>query len=496
MEKIKSFKDAKEFNEIFGKNPSGARKNKILLTLLKDVNFWRKRKEFPVFFQKCVEMKSQQSLFDALMCQFGCKQPRVTSCGSEFFVCEFFSAENGRYGTDEQEGLCEDGDFMKIRVLLFDNGKEVIRKTSPGKVLRQIISDTQYSWLPDSVVNFLCEKFTEKWTAYAEDKIGNFELRVDDDFGFIYDSSYCDGDFHSCMTDERFEDFYNECVSAKAASLLKDNLVVARCVIFTDVHDEDTGNVLRLAERQYSTDQDNLLKQMLVSKLIAGGYIDGFKTVGAGCHSPMDFVLNDGTPLVHKMHIPCVWRENCNDAPYMDSFKWLVSENDKLYNYPHDEASYLFEETDGTAEYMLCTVYKNGEQIQVSEEERDRNYTYISREEVYVYDEDVFRCERCNTQTFFSSAELESESVHSSYTDEDYCCNDCMDKSILEYFAQELRSGGTNYTSPYYTDVCISKFVKIRVNLDVYDALDNNGYIDLEEDSEVISETFFKNYDR
>lgn len=496
MEKIKSFKDAKEFNEIFGKNPSGARKNKILLTLLKDVNFWRKRKEFPVFFQKVVEMKSQQSLFDALLCQFKCWKPSINFYGIMFFDCEFFSAENGRYGTDKQEGLCEDGDFTKIRVKLFDNGKEVVRKTSPGKVLRQIISDTQYSWLPDSVVNFLCEKFTEKWTAYAEDKIGNFELCVDDDFGFIYDSSYCDGDFNSCMTDNGYEDFYDECVSAKAACLKKDDLIVARCVIFTDVHDEDTGDVLRLAERQYSTDQDNLLKQMLVSKLIAGGHIDGFKTVGAGCHTPMDFVLNDGTPLVHKMHIPCVWREDCNHAPYMDSFKWFVDENDTLYNYHREDASHLFEETDGTAENLLCTVYKNGEQIQVSEEERNNYYTYFPMEEVYVYDEDVFRCERCDTQTFFSSAELDSESVHCSYTDEDYCCNDCMNKSILEHFAQELRSGGTNYTSPYYTDVRISKFVKIGVNFDVYDALDNNGYIDLEEDSEVISEKFFEDYDR
>lgn len=496
MEKIKSFKDAKEFNEIFGKNPSGARKNKILLTLLKDVNFWRKRKEFPVFFQKVVEMKSQQSLFDALLCQFKCWKPSINFYGIRFFVCEFFSAENGRYETDEQEGLCEDGDFMKIRVLLFDNGKEVVRKTSPGKVLRQIISDTQYSWLPDSVVNFLCEKFTEKWTAYAEDKIGNFELRVDDDFGFIYDSSHCDGDFHSCMTDEGYDDFYSECVSAKAASLLKDGLIVARSVIFTDVHDEDTGNVLRLAERQYSTGQDNLLKQMLVSKLIAGGYIDGFKTVGAGCHSPMDFVLNDGTPLVHKMHIPCVWRENCNDAPYMDSFKWFVTENDKLYNYPHDEASYLFENTDGTAEYMLCTVYKNGEQIMVSEADREMYYTYFPREEVYVFDEDVFRCERCDTQTFFSSAELQSNSVHSSYTDENYCCNDCMDKSILEYFADELKSDGYNYGYPYYKYVFFSKFVRIDVCEEVYDALENKGYLELDGDREVISEKFFEDYDR
>lgn len=494
MEKIKSFKDAKEFNEIFGKNPSGARKNKILLTLLKDVNFWRKRKEFPVFFQKVVEMKSQQSLFDALLCQFECSKPRVTSCGVEFFVCEFFSAENGRYGTDEQEGLCEDGDFTKIRVKLFDNGKEVVRKTSPGKVLRQIISDTQYSWLPDSVVNFLCEKFTEKWTAYAEDKIGHFTLCVDDDFDFIYNSSNCNGDFHSCMTDEGYDDFYNECVSAKAACLLKDELIVARCVIFTNVYDEETGDVLRLAERQYSTDQDNLLKQMLVSKLIAGGHIDGFKTVGAGCHSPMDFVLNDGTPLVHKMHIPCGWC-GCNNAPYMDSFKWYVDENDTLYNYYREDASHLFEETDGTAENLLCTVYKNGEQIQVSQEERDRNYTYFSREEVYVYDEDVFRCERCNTQTFFSSDELESNSVHSSYTDEDYCCNDCMDRSVLEYFAKELKSGDANYSRDSFKTVYVA-FIRIDVCEDVYDALENKGYLDSDGDKDFISDYFFDDYDR
>ena len=67
MEKITSFSNVKEFQEIFGKNQFGGRKNKILLTLLKCKDFWDYREDFKYFFEDVTSMKSQQYLFKSVL---------------------------------------------------------------------------------------------------------------------------------------------------------------------------------------------------------------------------------------------------------------------------------------------------------------------------------------------------------------------------------------------------------------------------------------------
>ena len=52
---------------------------------------------------------------------------------------------------------------------------------------------------------------------------------------------------------ENIGSFYADAVDATAAWLTdSDGYMVARCVIFNDVMDCDTGDTFRLAERQYA----------------------------------------------------------------------------------------------------------------------------------------------------------------------------------------------------------------------------------------------------
>ncbi len=82
------------------------------------------------------------------------------------------------------------------------------------------------------------------------------------------------------MTDKDYYYFYMDSVNASAAYLTdEDDMVIARCIIYNEVKDQD-GNKWRLAERQYASDENDILKRALIDALIKGGYIDGYKKVG------------------------------------------------------------------------------------------------------------------------------------------------------------------------------------------------------------------------
>ena len=95
-------------------------------------------------------------------------------------------------------------------------------------------------------------------------------------------------------------------VKAKAARLVEDDgMILARCIIFTEVFDEE-DKVWRLAERQYAKDQSDILKRALVDALIKAGEIDGYKQVGADCGNSRGFVDVEGNSLSHKkFYIEC-----------------------------------------------------------------------------------------------------------------------------------------------------------------------------------------------
>ena len=428
MYKIKSFKNAKEFQEVFGKNQFGGRRNKILLTLLKSKGFWDYRLRNKTFFKNITSMRSQQLLFDEIFCWLFSESRgyyRLNLCDYVFY--------NNKYKTDLLLGFCADGDITKVRILLekeSENGSEfVVRKTSPGKVFRQIIMDSTLNWMPEQVINFLCEKFTEYFIENAEKRINCYTLHVDKDFGKIYSSKNLLGNFHSCMNDmiDVVDEFYSKAVNASAARLEnKNGKIVARCIIWNDVHDVESGKVYRLAERQYSTDTDYSMMRILISKLIGGNHIDGYKSIGSGCHSPNDFVLNDGKPLSGVMCIDC---NPSKYVPYMDSFKyWLpdlkITYNNEAYAYGKRETKYpyILEQTNGlNPDINLVQAYRHGDLIDISEEELD-DYVFVHRINRYVYHSDILYCRWCENII----VDCVDGFYYSPYFEDYFCCKDCL----------------------------------------------------------------------
>jgi hypothetical protein len=176
--------------------------------------------------------------------------------------------------------------------------------------------------LDQPTLGYILETYSQKWFAHASERNGGYELRVDDDFSIIYNSKYHAGgeNFHSCMTNAGYESFYNDAVDASAASIWKNDQMYARCVIFNKVSDVDSGEVFRLAERQYAARESELYKHILVNMLIKGGYIDGYKKIGAGCHDDRAFVSNSGESWSgRRFKIDCDL-EDGDTLSYQDSF--------------------------------------------------------------------------------------------------------------------------------------------------------------------------------
>lgn len=321
------FKNYEEFKEVFGtrvaNNGKKVRSNNILLSFLKH--------EF-----KCKR-------FDNLECMSINRMERhILSCTNDYLDTQYL-VNNVRiyskdYEIDEWEGRCEDGDPKCVRYVRKDNGK--VYKMKAGKFMRHVLESCGATNLYcEQAIIYVCERFAEDWTVYIRSNFGDgLTLCVDDDFEGIYNESNYKGDFNSCMSDKEQYSFYEDAVMAKAACLKNDDgYIVARCVIFTKVHDAETDEVFRLAERQYSSNGDNSLKQILVNKLIETGWIDGYKQIGVDCHSPRSFVLNDGTSIADRK----LWIRCCLDfddmLSYQDSFKWYDMDSRKADNYGYGE---------------------------------------------------------------------------------------------------------------------------------------------------------------
>lgn len=150
------------------------------------------------------------------------------------------------------------------------------------------------------------------------------------------------------MTNKDQYTFYVDAIDASAACLKdSDGYIVARCIIYNKVIVDSTGEVLRLAERQYSSGEDNVLKQVLVDRLIEGGFIDGYKRVGASCHDAMDFVRNNGDSLQMRMHISNTICEG-DTLSYQDTFKWLDMDDYTAYNHSYCNYTHELDTTDET----------------------------------------------------------------------------------------------------------------------------------------------------
>lgn len=350
---IKSFKNYDEFKQLFGvvKHGNGvvSRKNKILLACLKD----RKLFHWWLGFKEWCDRTGNKCLYEdhdylraTNMDDLKAFAKHMVSClvyndpDNEDTLYQIYFGNDFPYALysttlslDSLNGICTDGDSKSIRYENIERGR--IFKMKTGKFITRCIEECRIprEYMPEQLKRWIGEEFARDWQVYAEQRVSNdYTLHVDDDFEAIYDSGRCLGDFGSCMTDKGHHTFYRDAIKAKAAYITdKDDMIVARCIVYTDVWDEN-NNHYRLAERQYSSGQDDVLKQILVDKLIKAGEIDGYKRVGASCRDNKNFVRNNGESMRElKLHIECCL-EHGDVLSFQDSFVYYDYNDDRSYN--------------------------------------------------------------------------------------------------------------------------------------------------------------------
>ena len=442
-----NFYGYEEFKARFGlekrDNGTVARKNKILLSHLKNpalLRYCREHNDYTLLhIYNMADL--QKKVFEAIIKsgENDGKLPyRVELIGRTYY--------SSRYQTDESKGVCEDLDKGSVRYINVERNR--VFKMRAGKFMRGLILETEIGkLLSPSVVNWLAgDVFTQQWCTYTYGYTPEIELHVNDDFRSIYDSDCCKGNFGSCMVDKDRTSFYHDAVKAKAAYITdKTGLIVARAVLFTDVTDQD-GKKWRLLERQYSSGGDDILKRLLVDKLIQEKHIDGYKIVGASCHEANAFVDTEGNSLSDRMfEIDCELDEE-DTLSYQDSFKWYSYSRNKAYNYGNSNSSYnldttdlnLYGDTDDEEDggewdayhqyycddTRLC--YRNGREIWVDSDNLD-DFVWIESKNEYHHEEDCICCDDCRTHVLLDDA------IYSEVTEEYYCCKECMEKAENEF---------------------------------------------------------------
>lgn len=477
-----SFKNYDEFKELFvAKNADGStrRKNGILLAFYKGKEMRKYLRDvWPEVDAKSI--KSVGSLY-TLMKQIVRQESEKYWFNNRAYLVRIMenSYYSDKYQTDGHDGVCIDGDLSAYRYQNMEREGRVF-KMKVGKMYRHIIDLTALnSIMPETVKLYVCEELTREWEAYCVARIPKSDelvLHVDDNFEGIYSRSDCGNKyFHSCMQGDGRDNwrFYRDAVEAKAAYLTEgeDGCIVARCIVFTKVTREDTNEVIRVAERQYSrpvseTDEnaDELLQRVLVQKLVEGGYVDAYKKVGAGCGDARAYLDKDGNDLSNvELHITC----NLSDGDYLsyqDTFKWYDPESNVAYNYDADDAYcdlastdsvfYANEDDRGNWSEYNNEYIPDDEAVYV--ESRDdyfwdsqTRYAHIDGNEEYCFHED---CLYINGEYYYAGRDcdyygdygirscaycdeyyLEEDGVYSELTDEWYCCEGCMEEAEKEY---------------------------------------------------------------
>ena len=438
---IKSFKNYEEFKVLFGVVEHGngvkSRKNKILLACLKDrklLHWWlsfkdscdRTHREYiyeNYDYLRATSMDDLKHFAMKMMNRFVYNDV----CGMDvpYYCIAFNDLPYKFYSSsmrlDGFNGICADGDSKAVR---YENvEREKVFKMKAGKFITRCIEECRITrdYMPEQLKRWIGEEFAREWQVFAEQRITDrFTLHVDDNFKDIYDSGRCYGDFGSCMTDKDQHTFYRDAIEAKAAYITDEHgWIVARCIVYTDVIDEN-GNHYRLAERQYATAQDDVLKQILVDKLIKAGEIDGYKRVGVDCHDNKNFVRNDGSSMRDLvLHIDCCL-EAGDTLSYQDSFIYYnldeqISYNDSSKSYsdelnttdsqfggggnwsdyyeeyiPEDESVYDDYYEDWMWDNQQSEAIYNGERIIINEDRASgsNDWYWSDHEDAYLYDGD------------------------------------------------------------------------------------------------------------
>lgn len=457
------FQNYEEFKELFGIIEHGngvkSRRNKVLLQ-------WYKQpwvlKDSDVRARK---IKSMTQLFEYVVVRNYNEAVRaVGNNGLHECWCANVPLLAIKYKLDEYKGLCEDGDPRAIRYINTESNR--VFKMKAGKFIKNVMEENAWGRevLCEAVKRWVEEEFTQKWMAYSEGLLPKYMLVVDEDFRTIYGQNSdirCGEGFNSCMShsgDTHYL-FYENAVKAHAASLrtLDNKKVLARCVIFDEVQDEQTGEVLRLAERQYAVDMNDVLKRVLVDKLVDGGYIDGYKKVGADCCNSRSFVGKNGEDWSgRKFSIECNLDDG-DDMAYQDSFKWYIYGENRSYNWSGVDYT---DELDSTDDYYgrngdnydeyhdeytnddLATVYYNGHEMTCSEE-RLGDFTWSDYEDMYVHDDD-------GVDTYDEGWCIERNCEYSSVLDRWYRDSDLKEEDEEEYKQENWTYA--EYDDEYFED--------------------------------------------
>ncbi len=452
------FKNHEEFQNIFGtqKHSNGvySRKNKILLSYIKNRELLHGA--VAESNAKLIHLSSMAELKKTV-------REEIQRSGEmdEKLTCrlllngETFYSES--YYTDENNGLCEDGDMRTIRYINQQNGR--IYKMKAGKLYRAIILQTEFGKkLPEQVLVYLCEEFAAEWQTYTMGKVPKNKLVVNTDFERIYSSDMCVGDFGSCMVDKNLHSFYNDSVDARAASLEnEEGKIIARCIIYDNVEDQE-GNIWRLAERQYATGGSDILKRALVDALIREKQIDGYKQVGAGCGDSRAFVDIEGNSLSEKKFKIRCDLDSDDTLSYQDSFKFYCDRKREADNYGMGDIA--LDITEGSLDYdeengdyyddyhgYYCddatVVYHNGADYYCDTDHLE-DFIWIEGLNEYHHKSDVYECPECNE--YF----LRDQGYMSELTDETYCGECCLDYAEKTYKEQYWYY--SNYDEEYFEE--------------------------------------------
>lgn len=452
---IRSFSNYAEFQEIFGVREFGeekARKNKILLSLLKD----------KAVHKRCIEtgdytllgiknMVDLKNIITKKLSESGAKskklQHKIVLLGQTYY--------SDKYSLDGMNGICEDGTPNAIRYINNENNR--VFKMKCGKFMKHLIMSTRFGkTLPESILIWFCEEFCRDWQSHVIGKLPKNKLYINDNFADIYDSDRLKGYdeksdcFVSCMVDKGYHSFYKNAVNAKAAYLEDEKgMIIARCILWPEVYDEE-GNVWRYAERQYSVNCNDVYKQALVDALIQAGEIDCFKKIGASCSDSTAIVDIKGNSLADKnFHIDCDldWEDALS---YQDTFKSYSMYHRKAYNYEAGDCS--LDVTEGSLDasdsndddepqeydsyhdrdaWDVCTCYYQGNEETV---DVDCKEDFVRFNEMWYHEDDIVRCPECGAKMLNPEYYDENDDVyHSEITGEGYCCESCRDDAENEY---------------------------------------------------------------
>lgn len=503
---IKSFKNYEEFKKLFAivehGNGAKSRKNKILLAWLKDRRFLKTWLSFQrimlnkglaeefVYKYDYLNARSMDDVKKAVLrisesfaaYHFDGGQPQWMECCGPFVLNDWPLRHRTLY-LDDRNGLCAHGDTKSVRYINSERDDRVF-KMKAGKFITSCLDSLPFTEiLPEQVKRWIGEEFARDWQVYAESRIGEQTLTLhvgsdESDFETIYNNDLYKGDFHSCMGGEDQYSFYTDAVDASAAWLTdSDGMIVARCVIFNNVRDEE-GKSWRLAERQYSSDMDEVLKQTLVDRLIKEGLIDGYKRVGVDCHDNRNFVANNGESLrTKRFSIECRLYED-DTLSYQDSFVYYDYNKDIAYNYGDvyytdklDETDPYFERSHDNekwseyseewiayddAEYddyhedwmhqddAVEAIYR-GSKINIHSN-RTYDFVWSEAEDCYIYMDEAVWVESLNDNILESNAlkdihgewQRADDCVHSAYHDEYILKEDAIYSELLEdWFVDE-----------------------------------------------------------